>query len=76
MKTAQIGPDLRLEPHPHYSLGTASIYVFWSGGGLCLRGERFMLNEGTVHLGGELQKSLQILDQAVDISGYVNSNHV
>ena len=35
-----------------------------------------MLDEGTVHLGGELQKSLQILDQAVDISGYVNSNHV
>ena len=32
-----------------------------------------MLDEGTVHLGGELQK---ILDQAVDISGYVNSNHV
>ena len=27
-----------------------------------------MLDGGTVHLGGELQKSLQILDQAVDIS--------
>ena len=26
-----------------------------------------MLDEGTVHLGRELQKSLQTLDQAVDI---------
>ena len=37
---------------------------------------RVLLDKGRVHLGGELQKSLQILDQAVVISGYVNGNHV
>ena len=56
--------------HTHITVWGLRRCTFFGRGIVYVGGGRFMLDEGRVHLGVELQKSLQILDLAV------GSNHV